>query len=149
MDNGSADGQLQEIVAEVDHEISSGQPLSQELPRVADPPSCSNNAPLPASNMAASDREQSAPAAPRRKRRGKQARVNVAPANPFTMGLTTPYTDQYGFWSGQGQHFEMSYQPQVPMLAPGPGLASWYNRPPNAPVEMQGTASHHPSSSRR
>ena len=86
MDNGSAGGQLQEIVAEVDHEISSGQPLSQELPRITDPPSCSNTSPMPASNMAASDREQSAPAAPRKKRRGKQARANVAPANPFTIG---------------------------------------------------------------
>ena len=124
MSNGLADGHMQEIVAEVDHEISSGQTLSQELPWVADPPFCSNTAPTPTSNMAASDREQSAPAAPRRKCRSKQARANVAPANPFTMGLTTPYTDPYGFWSGQGQHFQMSYQPQVPMLAPGPRLAS-------------------------
>ena len=45
MSNGSADGHMQEIVAEVDHEITSAQPLLLELPG-------SNNAPSPASNMA-------------------------------------------------------------------------------------------------
>ena len=149
MDAGSAVGQLQEIVAEFDQEISSGQLLSQGLPWVADLPSCSNNPPMLAPNMVASDREQSAPAYPRRKRRDKQSRASVVAANPFTMGLTTPYTDPYGFWSGHGQHFQMSYQPQVPMLAPGPGLTSWYNRPSSVSEEMQGAASHHPSSSRQ
>ena len=146
MNNESVDGQMQEIVAEGD-EISSAQPLSQELPRVADPPG-SNNVPSPASNLAATDREPNAAAAQRRKRRSKQARANVAPATPFAMGLTTPYTDPYGYWSGQGQHFQMLFQPQVPLLAPSPGLASWYT-PPNVPKGMQGMASHNPSSSRR
>ena len=45
MSNGSADGHIQEIVAEVDHEFSSAQPLLQELPG-------SNNTPSPTSNMA-------------------------------------------------------------------------------------------------
>ena len=143
--NESVDVPMQEV-AEGD-EITSAQPLTQEPPPVAIPP-CSNNLTSPAPNMGATDREHIAATAPRKKGRSKLPRANVIPTPPFSMGLTYPYTDHFGYWAGQGQHFQMSYQPQVPLLSPSPGLSSWYT-PPSVNLGMQGGASQNPRSSRR
>ena len=141
----SVDVPIQEV-AEGD-EISSAQPLSQMPPPVAGPPGSNNNLTSPAPNMAATDREHTAATAPKKKGKSKQPRVNIVPTQPFAMGLTYPYTDHYGYWAGQGQHFQMTYQPHVPLLS-SPGLSSWYT-PPSVNMDMQGGASHNPRSSRR
>ena len=128
-------------------EITSAQPLTQELPPVMVAPG-SNNVTSPAPNMAAADRDHAAATAPKKRGKCKQPRANITPTPPFTMGLTYPYTDQFGYWAGQGQQFQMSFQPQVPLLPAGPGLSSWYT-PPSVNMDMQGGASHTPRSFRR
>ena len=127
-------------------EFPCAQPLTQELPpmMVSPGPSMVTS---PASKMAATDKEHVANA-PKKKGKCKQPKAKIAPPHPFSMGLTYPYADQYGYWPGQGQHFQMTYQPQVPLMAASPGLSSWYT-PPSVNVDMQGGASHTPRSFRR
>ena len=139
MNDESVDVSNQEVTE--GDEITCAQPLTQELPPVM--AASGSNVISPAPNMAAADRDQVAATVPKKKGKCKHPRPNIGP-HPFTMGLTYPFTDQYGYWAGQGQQFQMSYQPQVPFAA-GPGMSSWYT-PPSVNMDMQGGAGHTPRS---
>ena len=139
MNKESVDVSNQEVTE--GDEITCAQPLTQELPPVMAAPG--SNITSPALNMAAADRDQVAATVPKKKGKCKHPRPNIGP-HPFTMGLSYPLTDHYGYWAGQGQQFQMSYQPQVPFAA-GPGMSSWYT-PPSVNMDMQGGAGHTPRS---